>query len=459
MNGRRNGKNNRRQREVRRLLLFSIAIVALVFGAAFLAYLLFLRPQPAAQEASTMVTDAGAGTATPETVPFRAYGEAEEGQSEEEGASAAGEDSSAESAASATEGESAEDASVTALKETISAMTPEEKVAQLFLITPEQLTGYQQVTQCGDATYRALDRYPVGGLIYFANNLESQDQTRQMLQAVQTYATEQLGTPLFLAVDEEGGRVARVADKLENIPKTAPMAELARDGEETVYEAALVIGNYLSGLGFNLDFAPVADVLTNPENTAIGDRSFGEDAETVATMADAYMRGLSASGVIGVYKHFPGHGGTTEDTHDGYAYVDKPLEELKKTELVPFRDGMEKNAGMIMVAHVSLPQVTGNDMPATLSKEVVTSLLREDMGFDGVVVTDALNMGAIANHYSAAQSAVMALEAGCDILLMPSDFVQAYEAVLQAVRDGSLSGERIDESVLRILTLKQTLRR
>ena len=443
----------RRNREKKRLLLACAIIVCLVFGVAFAAYLLLFRTPPV-REKEEIITDGSAGKSRPETALFRTYEKASDllNTAEDREEPAAEEETADESG-------QAEAAAPEDFREMLQTMSLEEKTAQLFVITPEQLTGYRQVTQCGEVTYRALDRYPVGGIIYFANNLESGEQTRQMLQAIQTYATDRTGLPLFLAVDEEGGRVAHVADSLEDLPKTAPMGEVARDGEEAVYEAALVIGNYLSGLGFNLNFAPDADVLTNPENTAIGDRSFGEDAETVTKMAGAFLRGLANNGITGVYKHFPGHGGTSGDTHEGYAYVNRTVDELKERELKPFLDGIEKNVPMMMVAHVSLPLVTGSDVPATLSKEVVTGLLRQELGYNGVVVTDALNMDAIAGHYSNAQAAVMALEAGCDILLMPSDFTGAYEAVLQAVANGTLTEERIDESVLRILTLKQLSRR
>ena len=453
MAGRTARNRGRRAREKRRLVAACIAVVVLVFGAAFLAYLLLRgKEDPAASPAATgdsAETAVAADGSQTEQKPFTTYGEAQDVEEETPSAAedATERDPEEEDAASGMADEAA-------VREKLQSMTLQEKVAQLFIITPEQLTGFRQVTQCGETTRAAFDRYPVGGLIYFPNNFESKEQTRQMLQAMYDYAAEQTGIPLFLAVDEEGGRVARVADSLEDIPQTPPMGELAHEGEEAVYEAALVIGNYLSGLGFNLDFAPDADVLTNPDNTVIGDRAFGADAETVAGMADAYRRGLAQSGVLGVYKHFPGHGGTAEDTHEGYAWLGKNTEELKETDLIPFRDGIEKDVPMIMVAHISLPQITGSELPASLSKEVVTDLLRNDMGYGGVVVTDALNMGAIAQHYSAAQSAVTALEAGCDILLMPSDFVQAYEAVLNAVENGTLPEERIDGSVYRILTLK-----
>ena len=451
---RRGKKAGRRARRRRRLIAICAAVVCAIFGVSFLVYLLFLRPgEPATvRETQEETTQAGAGEGG---MPFATYGNLQE-----EDDAGSGEARSAEEEAPEAETEQKDEAEVTMLRdvqEKLASMTLEEKIAQLFIITPEQLTGYQQVTQCGEATYSAFRNRPVGGLIYFASNLETYDQTYQLVHAAKEYALETTGIPLFTAIDEEGGRVTRAALKLYDIPQTPPMAQVAQGGETAVREAGETIGEYLNRLGFNLDFAPDADVLTNPSNIAIGDRSFGSDPAEVARMADAFTKGLAAHGVIGCYKHFPGHGGTTADTHDGYAYVDKDLDALKETELVPFADGIAKDVPMIMVAHVSLPALTGSDIPATLSEEIVTGLLRNDLGYDGVVITDALGMGAVAGHYSARDSALMALQAGCDILLMPSDFESAYQAVLGAVQNGTVPEERIDASVTRILLLKQRL--
>ena len=215
-------------------------------------------------------------------------------------------------------------------EEKLASMTLEEKAAQLFIITPEALTGYTQVTQAGAATEEALRHYPVGGLIYFSGNLESPEQVKAMTAGVQEYGEEITGVPLFLAIDEEGGRVARLGNNPAfPVPQVGPMEEIGASGDpERAYEAGQIIGGYLAEYGFNMDFAPDADVLTEPENTAIGDRSFGSDPETTAEMALRLADGLREQGVMPVFKHFPGHGATAGDTHEGYAQADRTLEEL-----------------------------------------------------------------------------------------------------------------------------------
>ena len=217
------------------------------------------------------------------------------------------------------------------------------------------------------------------------------------------------------------------------------------------------IGAYLSELGFNVDFAPVADVWSNPENTVVSRRSFGSDPQKTAELALAVAEGLEAHGILSAYKHFPGHGATVGDTHDGYAYTDKTLEELRECEWIPFQDGVNHQIPIIMVGHISLPKVTGDDTPSSLSYRIITELLREELGHDGLVVTDALNMKAIVQQYSSAEAAVMTIEAGTDLLLMPKDFRAAYEGVLKAIAEGRLSRERIDRSVERILRAKLRL--
>lgn len=464
MNRRHRNREQENRERRKRLIIASAAVVCLVFGGAFLLVKLFIpsgeNVRTAAGE-STLSENAGQGTQDIQTVPFQSYGtpeDADDAATRENRVTGAVTDAGTTNASGDDSAEGASDAGE--VEKIMEGMSVEEKVAQLFFITPEALTGYQLVTQCGDATYAALKEYPVGGLIYFSDNLETPDQTRDMIGKAKEYMQRETGIPLFTGVDEEGGRVVRIASKdAFNVTRFKPMAELAASGNtDEVYNAGNAIGAYLKDLGFNVDFAPVADVITNPANTVIGDRSFGEDRDRVSGMASAFAQGLSANDVIAVYKHFPGHGGTEADTHEGYAYTMRTKEELLENELVPFQKAVDDGAGMIMVAHISLPAVTGDDTPATLSKEIVTDLLRDEMGYDGVVITDALNMGAIANGYTAGESAVYALQAGCDILLMPSDFKTAYQAVLSAVRSGALSEERIDRSVIRILNLKQKMR-
>lgn len=338
----------------------------------------------------------------------------------------------------------------------LDSMTLEEKVNQLFMITPEALTGVGTVIQAGDGTREALEEHPVGGLIYFAQNLKDPDQTRTMLENTQEYASARSGFPIFLSVDEEGGQVARVgSNPAFGVPEIGNMSEVGAGGDtQEAYETGSTIGAYLKDLGFNMDAAPDADVLTNPANEVVKYRSFGSDPELVSRMAAAELKGLNDQGIIGMYKHFPGHGGTTADSHEGYVYVEENLEELKSGALVPFQDGADNGLRVIMVSHIACPEVTGDNTPATLSRQLVTDLLREDMGFDGLVITDALNMGAITEQYSSGEAAVAALNAGVDMLLMPADFQAAYDGVMAALENGELTEERIDESVRRILEIK-----
>ena len=338
----------------------------------------------------------------------------------------------------------------------VEAMTLDEKICQLFMVTPEQLTGVGQVTAAGDGTRQALLEYPVGGLIYFRQNLQTPDQTRDMLEKTKAFSEKSGKLPLFLAVDEEGGSVARIGGQ-EAFGETRfpDMAEIGANGDpQEAYEVGNTIGAYLSGYGFNMDFAPDADVLTNPENTVVANRSFGSDPQLVWQMASQVATGLEEQGIWPVWKHFPGHGATAGDTHEGFAYTDQTLEELWEEELLPFRNAVEAGADCVMAAHIAVPAVTGDDTPASLSETMIDEILRQKMGFEGVVVTDALNMGAIQDHYSSGEAAVKALKAGADLLLMPSDFHKAKEAVAAAVENGELSQERIDQSVIRIGIMK-----
>lgn len=234
-----------------------------------------------------------------------------------------------------------------------------------------------------------------------------------------------------------------------------PMATYGAAGDTAAVEAmGKKLGGQVKGAGFNVDFAPVADIVTNPNNTEIGDRSFSSDPAVASDMVAAMTRGLQEGGVLACLKHFPGHGSTEADSHLGTSVTNRTLDELREAELLPFRAGIEAGAGMIMVSHMSAPAVTGDNTPCDLSPAVVTDLLRTELGYDGVVITDAHNMGAITANYTPGEAAVLAIEAGCDLILMPDDLDAALQALRDAAADGTLTETRIDESVLRILTLK-----
>ncbi len=332
----------------------------------------------------------------------------------------------------------------------ISEMSLEDRVAGLFIVTPEALTGVDRAVKAGDGTKEALEKYPVGGIVYFKQNIQSKDQITEML----ANTTAMSKYPIFLAVDEEGDSVTRVADalKLDKIASCASIGET--ENPDNAYEAYKKVGSYLMEYGFNLNFAPVADVLTNPDNDAIGKRSFGSNADMVSAMVASAVKGLEETGVTACMKHFPGQGDANGDTHDGLATTERTLEQLRETELKPFAAGAEAGAQMIMVGHIAVPSITGDNTPASLSKDVVTDILREEMGYNGVVITDALNMSAISEYYDSAQAAVMALKAGADMVLMPEDFEAAYEGVLAAVADGTISEARINDSLTRVYKIK-----
>ena len=335
-------------------------------------------------------------------------------------------------------------------------MTDEEKVAQLFVVTPDALTGIEAVNQAGDGTKEAIDKTPVGGIIYMGDNLQSTTQTKEMLANTNKYSKDRIGLPMFLCVDEEGGTVARVAGSGRfDVTNVGNMSDIGATGTvEDAREVGETIGTYLAELGFNVDFAPVADVLTNQENSIVKYRSFGSDVDVCSRMSIAVAKGLNSKGVEATYKHFPGHGATAGDTHLGAAFTTKTIDELKEQELVPFQDAIDDGAKFIMVSHISAPNITGHDTPASLSKEIVTDLLRGDMGYDGVVITDAMEMGAISTKYKSDEAAVMSIQAGADMILMPEDFELAYNGVLEAVKSGEISEERLNESVARIIEIK-----
>ena len=338
-------------------------------------------------------------------------------------------------------------------KELVGQMTLEEKVYQLFIITPEALTEVDTVTAAGQTTEKALEQYPVGGLVYFAKNLVDSAQTQTMLSKTQEYALKTQEVPLFLCVDEEGGKVTRIAGNSSFGVKNVGDMQDITDSQQA-YEAGTYIGSYLKDLGFNFDFAPDADVLTNGGDDAIGARSFGDNPQLVASFAGAVSDGLHEQGILSTFKHFPGHGAVKQDTHDGFAYSDKTYEQFMEAEWIPFQKAQDYGIDAVMVGHISLPNVTGDETPASLSEKMVTQTLRNDLGYDGLIITDALNMGAIVQNYSSSEAAVSAVLAGVDLLLMPTDFHEAVPGVIAAAEDGTIPEARIDDAVIRIVATK-----
>ena len=338
-------------------------------------------------------------------------------------------------------------------------MTLPEKVGQLFFVRPEALDPSQAaanaesgvgVTQMTPALGNMLVRYPVGGVVIFGKNITSPEQLKAFIADVQRAAK----TPLTFAVDEEGGTVTRLAIRPDfALPRFRSAAAVGREGVGAAREMGENIGAYLRQYGFTMDFAPVADVATNPNNPVIGQRAFSGDAAEAAALSGAMAAGLRAAGIVPVYKHFPGHGDTAEDSHAGLAVNHKTLDELRTCEWLPYaRNDLDGCA--VMVGHIALPMVTGEMTPASLSETVVNGYLRGELGFEGLVVTDSLAMWGVKEKYSGAEAALAALRAGCDVLLIPEDLPGAYQAVLAAAENGEIPESRIDESVRRILLCK-----
>ncbi|MGI6230994.1 MAG: glycoside hydrolase family 3 protein [Tractidigestivibacter sp.] len=343
--------------------------------------------------------------------------------------------------------------------EIVSGLTLEQRVAQLFFVRPESLMGVSPVTVAADTSKEAYSRYPVGGIIYFAQNLQNPDQTRALLANTTTYVTDACGLPPFLSVDEEGGTVARVAHNSSfGVQDVGNMCDVGATGDaQNAYTACNYIGSYLVDLGFNTDFAPDCDVCYNPSATVMAKRSFGSDPELVASMVEQAVRGFADAGIFCTAKHFPGIGAATGDFETEPISLDKTVDELAEAELVPFKAAIDAGAAMVMVGHLGCPGVSGDDTPASICSDVVQGILRDRLGFTGVAITDSCGMGAITSFGDAGEIAVRAIQAGEDMVLGPADFTQAYNAVLDAVSAGTITDDRIDESIRRIVAAKLPL--
>ena len=348
-------------------------------------------------------------------------------------------------------------------------MTLREKVGQLFFVRPELLDttihyghsgGIDASTadltkirlQAVNATMLAVnENYPVGGIILYAHNIEDEAQLAAFIPQIRALK----GSPL-LCIDEEGGRVARIGNNPNfDVERFVSMDSIGKTGDPAnAYYCGNTIGAYLKKYGFDIDFAPVADVNTNPENIVIGKRAFSDDPAVAAPMVTNYLQGLKDAGITGCIKHFPGHGDTKADTHYGYAQSMKTWDEMMNCEMITFKAGIEWGCQLIMTAHIAAPKVTGTEMPATMSSVILQDKLRGVLGYRNIIITDAMEMGAITQQYSSAEAAVGCIEAGADIVLGPQNFIEAFDAVVKAVEDGIITKERLDQSVRRILRLK-----
>ena len=331
------------------------------------------------------------------------------------------------------------------VKEELESMSLEEKIGQMLIVSFDNL-------ETDEELLGRFKEVKPGGFILFSDNFESYSQTKKLIDDINSTSD----IPMFVSIDQEGGRVQRLKELDDQTVSVIPaMYELGLTNDiNLAYEVGRVMGEELRVFNINMDFAPVLDIYSNSENTVIGDRSFGNNPDLVTNMALSFSKGLESTDIIPVYKHFPGHGDTYEDSHQELAIIDKTKEELYELELIPFIEAINNGANVIMVGHLALPNITGNYIPASLSKEIINDLLREELGFKGIVVTDALNMKALTNEYSKEEIYILAIKAGVNILLMPDFDKTTIDIISKAVLTGVISEELINESVEKILTLK-----
>lgn len=349
----------------------------------------------------------------------------------------------------ATEETEPPDPVLAAAKQTLDGMTLEEKVYQLFFVTNRELTGAYYANAADEETRAALERKPVGGIVFDNENIFGAAQLSAMISDTQSYSE----IPLLVGVEEEGG----YNSYLNTIGVTGYYSEMGVYGDENeterVYEIGNEIGSAITGVGFNIDLAPVADTLTNIYNIEVGRRAFSTDPNTTAELVTQMVRGLHSGGCMSCLKYFPGLSASNMDSRYGTPVSNQTIEEVR-ANLRPFTMGIENGADMIMVSHLCLPNIVGEQLPADLCPQIVNDLLRTELGYDGVVMTDSFQKGAIRYNYDVGEAAVAAIHAGCDMIYMPDNLDDAAQAILAAIESGELTAERIDRSVLRILTLK-----
>ena len=331
------------------------------------------------------------------------------------------------------------------IDETLNNMTLDEKIGQMMIV-------YYLKDEVDLTLRSSLSTVKPGGFILFGENITTYDKTLEFIKKIKTSNK----VPMFIAIDEEGGKVQRLTSlqdtKVSYIPGMYYLGQM--DDLRLTKDTGKVIAEELKVFGINMDFAPVIDIFENEENTVIGKRSFGNDYETVSKHGIAMANSLREYGIIPVYKHFPGHGNTSTDSHIDLPVVTKSKEELLKDELIPFKNAIENNAEIIMIGHLAVPEITGDNTPASLSKEIITDLLKNEMGYKGLVITDALNMGAITKNYSGKEIYEKAINAGVDILLMPSNSKEALNFIKESISERTITEERINESVRKILKFK-----
>lgn len=341
----------------------------------------------------------------------------------------------------------------------VRAMTDSELVGQIFMISLRRdLDGKivdSSVKEMGPVTASLINEIKPGGILLYGENISTINETIALNRNMQNLSNY----PLWIAIDEEGGVVSRL-DSSESIANTSFKSnlEIAEIGDsQLAFSKGRIIGKELLGLGINMNFSPIADINTNPDNPIIGARAYGADPEIAAHMVSAESRGLQSENVAAVLKHFPGHGDTVRDSHDGAVSVSHDLERLKTVEFKPFAAGIDSGVVGIMVGHIGVPEVTGNNLPATFSSMLLTGILRGDLGFSGLIISDSMGMGAITIDQQQKNAIVEGFKAGIDILLNPPHPLEARDALLEALRSGEISREQVEQSVMRILIAKQQM--
>lgn len=332
------------------------------------------------------------------------------------------------------------------IKEKIETMTIDEKIGQMITVG---IDGYT----INDKTKELIQQKKVGGIILFKDNISDSNQLLELINNIKITNSKNK-IPIFISVDEEGGRVSRLPKEIKKLPPNETVGRV--NDENLAYDIGKSIGYALKSFGFNMDFAPVLDINSNPNNTVIGDRAFSSDKDIVSNLGVRQIKGFKSSNIISVAKHFPGHGDTDIDSHHGLPIINKTLDELKELEFIPFKKAIKENVSSIMVSHILLPEIDDIN-PASMSKTLITDILRKDLKFDGLIVTDDMTMKAITNNFDINESCIKSINAGCDLLLICHRYekeIEVINSIKDAVNKGIISMDRINESVYRILSLK-----
>ena len=332
-------------------------------------------------------------------------------------------------------------------------MTLEQKVANLFVVSPEAITGVTAATRAGDGTKAALEQYAVGGFIYADKNITGTEQFCEMVETTKTMYSELYGQSLWTFVQEEGA-VNTVAGKMPGITAEQSAGAIGETGDATnAYVAYTNIGNYLFNIGIDVNLGPVCDVKT-AEDSYLGERSFGAEAGMVSNMVRQCVDAGLENAIIPCLTAFPGRGDSATSPEDGTITTERTLDDMRTSEFLPFQAGIDEGATMIMVSHLIAANATGEEIPCSLSSVMIEDVLRGELGFEGVVITDRMDQAAITSNYSSGEASVLAIQAGADMILCPENFEESYQAVLDAVSNGTITEERIDESLNRILSAK-----